>query len=446
MSGPKVVRIVTPEERQMIKTRWLTRLQYAIENLKEYAHKNDLLNKDLIGGLDKTLAYYESISAEDYEKIEIEIPNQIKYLEKEKTKLVKNVTKQKTSTWNHYRQLKGTYVELQKLMKEQSISFEAIEEPKLVTKESIAQFSKQVDGMYDLLKEALQLQESLTAEQKEIQNRLSAGDSLLMVEEWSKNIPKDLNRKQKFEQTLRELYVADVSQDKIQDFLQRVDELNHNDTNYDLQLDSLIIEAATFHKDQIELRTSKKHLNAALQQLKGLNQELSVIKKWESLLTKDNTKEIQEATQKSEKLYEQLSETIIIETRRAAIKKALTKAGYEVNDSMETAWVENGRLIVKKAENSLYGVEFMSPKNLSRIQARVVADEDRSKERSQSLDKHQEEIWCDDFSEIRKILESEDLSIRIEKAHAIGTIPVKEVKLDSGLTRNPRSIKKRKTL
>ncbi|HBR54751.1 MAG TPA: hypothetical protein DEA82_11455 [Flavobacteriaceae bacterium] len=446
MSGPKVVRIVTPEERQMIKTRWLTRLQHAIENLKEYAHKNGVLNKDLIGGLDKTFAHYESISAEEYEKIEIEIPNQIKYLEKEKTNLVKKVTKQKTNTWNHYRQLKGTYVELQKLLKEQNILFDSVEEPKLVTKESIAQFSKQVDAMYDKLKKALQLQESLTAEQREIQKRLSNGDSLLLVEEWSKNIPKDLNRKQKFEQTLTELYVDDVSQNKIQEFLQRSNELNQNDTNYIVQLDSLILEAANFHKEQMELRTSKKELSEALQQLKGLNQELNVIIKWESLLTINNIKKIQEATQKSKQLYERLSETIIVETRRAAIKKALTKAGYEVNDSMETAWVENGRLVVKKAENSLYGVEFMSPKNLSRIQARVVADEDRSQERTQSLDKHQEEIWCNDFSEIRKILESEDLSIRIEKAHAVGTIPVKEVKLDSGHNRKSQSVKKRRTL
>ncbi|NVK53822.1 MAG: hypothetical protein HWD85_12875 [Flavobacteriaceae bacterium] len=391
------------------------------------------------------MAHYQAISADDYEKIEREIPNQIKYLEAEKTKLVKKVTKEKTSTWNHYRQLKSTHGELQKLFQEKNIPFEAIDEPKLITKD-VVQFGQQIDALYDQLKVALHQQGSLTPEQKEIQERLSAGASLLSVEAWSKDIPKELNRQQKFEQTLKELYVDDVSQDKIQEFLQKANELNQSDAHYTMQLDSLILEAATFHKEQLELRTVKQELSEALQQLKGLNQELTVIIKWESLLTSDNTENIEEATKKAKQLYEQLSETIIVETRRAAIKKALTKAGYEVNDSMETAWVENGRLVVKKAENSLYGVEFMSPKNLSRIQARVVADEDRSQERSQSLDKHQEEIWCDDFTEIREILESEDLSIRIEKAHAIGTIPIKEVKLDNRFFRQSQSIKKKKTL
>ena len=446
MSGPKVVRIVTPEERQIIKTRWLTRLQHAIENFKEYAEKNDVLNNELIDGLEETMAHYQAISAEDYEKIEREVPSQIEYLEAEKGKLVKKVSKDKTTTWNRYRQLKSTHGELQKLLNEKNISFEAIVEPNMITKDSIANFSRQVDAIYDQLKASLNQEASLTAEQKELQMRLSTGDSLLLVEDWSKNIPKELNRQQKFEQTLRELYIDDVSQNKIQDLLNRASQLNQKDSYYIMQLDSLILEAATYHKDQLELRTSKQELSEALQQLKGLNRELSLIIKWESLLTFNNTENIQEATQKANQLYEQLSETIIVETRRAAIKKALIKAGYEVNDSMETAWVENGRLVVKKVKNSLYGVEFMSPKNLSKIQARVVADEDRSKERTQSLDTHQEQIWCDDFIEIKEVLENEQLSIRVEKAHPVGTIPLKEVKLDSGFRRNTQSIKNKRTL
>jgi hypothetical protein len=446
MSGPKVVRIVTPKERQIIKTRWLIRLQHAIENLKEYAQKNNVLDDELIRGLEEILAHYQAISIDDYVKIEREVPNQIKYLEEEKTKLVKKVTKEKTTTWNHYRQLKSTHRELQKLLQEKDISFQAIDEPKLVTKESVKWFSQQVDALYDKLKATLHQQGRLTIEQKEIQKRLSAEDSLLSVEAWRKEIPKELGRQQKFEQTLRAMYVDDISQNKIQEFLQRANLLNQRDTHYTMRLDSLILEAATFHKALTELRTAKKELSKAIKQLKGLNQELTLIVKWELLLTKNNTENIKEAAQKAKRLYEQLSENIIVETRRNAIKKALTKAGYEVNDSMETAWVENGRLVVKKSKNSLYGVEFMSPKNLSRIQARVVADEDRSQERSKSLDKHQEDIWCDDFTEIREILERENLSIRVEKAHKVGVIPIKEVKLDSGYTRNTQSIKKKKNL
>ncbi|MCF8714289.1 hypothetical protein JM658_05550 [Joostella atrarenae] len=446
MSGPKVVRIVTPEEREIIKARWLTRLQHNIENLKEYAKKSDVLNDELMRGLEGTLSHYQAISADEYEKIEREVPNQIKYLKAEKAKLVKKVTKEKTSTWDHYRKLKSTLHELQKLMQERNVSFEAIEEPKLLTKKSISHFGEQVDAMYDLLKADLNLQGSLTTEQKEIQKRLSAGDSLLLVEVWSKDIPKELNRQQKFEQTLRDLYIDDVSEDKIQEFIHKVNQLNQSDIHYIIQLDSLILEAATFHKEQLELRTAKQELREALQLLKGLNQELTIIIKWESLITTNNTKKIHRVTQRAKQLYEEISETIIVETRRAAIEKALTKVGYEVNDNMETAWVDNGRLVVKKAKNSLYGVEFMSPKNLSRIQARVVADENRSQERSHRLDKHQEEIWCDDFTEIREILEKEDLSIRIEKANAVGAIPIKEVKLESRFTRNIQSVKKKKTL
>ena len=444
MSGPKVIRIVTPEERQMIKTRWLTRLRSTIERFKNYAQKNGLLNDEMINGLVENMAHYEAISADNYEKIEREVPNQIKYLESEKSKLVKKVSKEKTTTWNNYLQLKNTYTELQKLLREKNISFTAIDEPKLVSKESIAIFREQVDSLYNQLKAAFHQQGSLTDEQKEIQKRLLAGDSLLSMEAWSTNIPKELSRQQKFEQTIRDLFIDDLSQDKVHEFLQRSNQLDKSDAYYTMQLDSLILEAATFHKEQLELRKVKQELSEALQQLKGINQELTVMVKWELLLDSDKTEDIQKATEKAEQLYEYLLETTIVETRRAAIKKALTKSGYEVNDSMETAWVENGRLVVKKAKNSLYGVEFISPRDLSRIQARVVADEERSQERSASLDKHQEEIWCDNFTAIRKILESENLSILIEKAHAVGAIPIKEVKLESGFARNNQSTQKKK--
>ncbi|WP_124980502.1 V-type ATP synthase subunit I domain-containing protein [Nonlabens xiamenensis] len=446
MSGPKVVRVVTPKEREIIKNRWLTQLGRTIQQFKSYAQKNGVLDQELSQGLEETLAHYQAIPAEDYQRIEREVPNQINFLKAEKAKLVKKVNKEKTNIWNEYRQLKSTEVELKKMLLERNISFESIDQPSVITKKNLAQYSRQIDAMYDKLKEALNHKSSLTAEQQEIQKRLSAGDSLLSVKEWPKELPMASSREQKLEQTLRELFLEDIAQDKIQEFIDRVEQLHQNDQGYDLQLDSIILEAATFQKEQVELRIAEQALSEALDQLKQINEKLTIISKWESLLQQEDIKQIKNATTKANQLYKNTTELIIVEARRTAIKMALTKAGYEVNDSMETAWVENGRLVVKKATNSLYGIEFMNPKNLSKIQARVVADEDRTQERSQSQDLHQEEIWCDEFSEIKEILERENLSIHIEKAMAVGAIPIKEVKLEGSFKKSSSTVKKKKTL
>ena len=446
MSGPKVVRIVTPEERRIIKQKWLTSLRSKIIDIKEYASKHDMLDQDLIAALEETLEHYQNISEDDYSKIEREVPNQIQYLEKEKKNLVRKVVKKRTSKWEMYKNLKSTHNELRFLLQKKNIDFEDVKEPSVISESEIEKYSRKIDELYTILKDAAFHEQKLTDEQIEIQKRLSAGSSLLSVKEWGANRPKVLSRLQKLENTLKDMYVKEFSQDKIQEFIQRCNSLNNQESNYPLLLDSLIIEAAAFTKKQSELKDVKKALKSAIAQLETLELDLKFIGEWKELLKSGNITQLLEAKERAIRLYEEESQKIIVETRREAIKKALKSAGYEVNDSMETAWVENGRLVVKKAKNSLYGVEFMSPKNLSRIQARVVADENRKNERTPNLDKNQEEIWCDEFDDIRQVLENEDLSIIVDKIKEPGTVKLKEVILDDSYIQSANTVKKRKKL
>ena len=62
MSGPKVVRIVTPQERQIIKNRWLSRLAQEVQKTKEYAQKNAILDENLKKELEKRIKFYENLS------------------------------------------------------------------------------------------------------------------------------------------------------------------------------------------------------------------------------------------------------------------------------------------------------------------------------------------------------------------------------------------------
>ncbi len=446
MSGPKVVRIVTREERKIIKQKWLTRLKSKIASIEGYASKNGVLGEELKSALEKTLQHYQDISEDEYLKIESEVPNQIKFLEKEKKNLVQKVIKKRSSRWERFKNLKSTHNELRFLLKKKNIEFEDCEEPDVISEELMDEYSQRIDDLYKILKDVAFNEPKLSDEQIEIQKRLSSGNSLLSVEEWNSHQPKVLSKLSKLENTLKEMYVKGLSQTKIQEFIQKCSELDKKDINYPLLLDSLIIEVATFTKNQLELKKVKEALKNAVAQLEALELEMKFIGKWEELLISDDLTKLQEALEKATRLYEKESQKIITGTRREAIKKALKQAGYEVNDSMETAWVENGHLLVKKAKSSLYGVEFMSPKDLSRIQARVVADENRKNERTFGLDKNQEEIWCDEFDEIKEILENEDSSIIVDKMHEVGAIKLKEVILDKSNLRGFKNIKKGKRL
>ncbi|MGG6230310.1 hypothetical protein [Tenacibaculum sp. SDUM215027] len=444
MSGPKIVRIVTPAERRLIKRRWLIRLKNKIEQVKAYAIKHNMFTEELQAALNETLEYYQNISEDDYRKIEREVSGQIEFLDKEKKDLVKKVVKIRTSKWESFKNLKSTHNELLFLLRNKNIDFQDFDTPPNI--DEVEEYREKVDYLYNLLKESSFDSQTLTDEQKAIQERLSSGDSLLSVQKWRCNRPKVISRLKKLENTLKEMYISEIPQNKIQEFMDRCAELNEEAPNYDLLLDSLTIQVAEFSKNQLALWEAKEELKTAIDQLESLELNLSFIDKWTILLNSNNLDDIKNTLEKAKYLYAEISEKIIVETRREAIKKALQGAGYEVNDTMETAWVENGSLVVKKAKSSLYGVEFMSPKNLSRIQARVVADKNRGHERSPDLDKNQEEIWCDEFHDIKAILESHNLSIIVDKAEEAGLVKLKEVALGDGYLKREIQTKKRKRL
>lgn len=445
MSGPKVVRIVTPQEREIIKDRWLSRLAQAILKIEAYAKENGHLNEEFIKGLTKTLEHYKSLSANDYQKIQREIPEQINYLHIEHKKLKKKVITKRTSDWELFKTLKSTHNELIVLLSEKNIAFKNFLQPKVISKEHLKSYQIQIDGLYNkLLKKSSAGLDQLSNEQVAIQQRLSKGDSMLSVNAWKSRLPATQSRLAKLEKTLEEMYVNDMSQDEIQALIARCAHLDSSAANYDIQLDSLILDAADFSKNELALREAREALSDAIHLIESLGNEFNFIQQWKEKLQSTKLQDILQTAEKANQFYDQISEELIVEARRIAIKTALEKAGYEINDSMETAWVENGRLVVKKATNSLYGVEFMSPQNLSRIQARVVADEGRANERSPSLDKNQEEIWCDDFGAISALLAQDNLEIIIDRMQEPGLVELKEVPLNSGYDTRKQKSKNKK--
>lgn len=444
MSGPKVVRIVTPQERQIIKDRWLSQLKHALKRTEDYAKKNNLLDNDLEKGLSDTHEHYANLSINDYLKIEREVPQQIEFLNVELKKLKKKVADKRTSDWERFRNLKSTHNELKALSFEKNIAFDAFNAPQSITNKNLETYQAQIDNLYELLQKSISKTDELSEEQLAMQERLSQGDSMLSVTAWKVKLEGTRSRLKKLENTLKEMHVQEMSQEKIQTLIDRCGQLDSRQTNYDLQLDSLIIDAADFTKNELELRETREDLSNNLLLIETLGEDFKFVAQWKEKLQNSTLEDLIETAAKALKFYETTSENRIVEARRKAIKSALEKAGYTINDSMQTAWVENGRLVVKKATHSLYGIEIMSPTNLSRIQARVVADENRTNERSPSLDKNEEEIWCDNIDEIKTLFANENLEIIIDKMEEPGAIPLKEVPLNSGYAARNINIEKKR--
>lgn len=128
-----------------------------------------------------------------------------------------------------------------------------------------------------------------------------------------------------------------------------------------------------------------------------------------------------------------VDQTFAEETRqeqRAAILRALSAAGYEVREGMSAAWVEQGRIVLRKPGDPAYGVELSAPAQGNAVQSRVVAF--NASGRDPLRDREVEETWCNEFEKARDVLCGEGFQASLVQAHPAGAIPLKAVPNPAG--------------
>lgn len=115
--------------------------------------------------------------------------------------------------------------------------------------------------------------------------------------------------------------------------------------------------------------------------------------------------------------------------QRIAVLNALSELGYEVREGMATAWTQNGRVVVKKPSEKVYGVELSAPSVGQAFQVRVVAS--GSEGRSKQRDVEVESEWCADFKQLRSSLEKSGYATAIKHAKAPGEVAIKSIEEES---------------
>ena len=105
--------------------------------------------------------------------------------------------------------------------------------------------------------------------------------------------------------------------------------------------------------------------------------------------------------------------------------EALRSFGYRVSGGMNTAVVENGKLIVKKPSEDVYGVEVQSVAATGKFQIRLVSALSEN-ERSAKDDAEEERRWCRDLENISKTLAESGVELGNEKALEPGAQAVKQ--------------------
>ena len=120
--------------------------------------------------------------------------------------------------------------------------------------------------------------------------------------------------------------------------------------------------------------------------------------------------------------------------------QGLADLGYEVNENLETAWVEQGSLVVAKNEKESYGIELVGNETLDRCQVRVVGSDNRDP----NEDKAAEETWCEDFAAMREAVSMNGSEISIQKALLPGQSAIKAYSDNDDLWKKRAGVKEKK--
>jgi hypothetical protein len=94
---------------------------------------------------------------------------------------------------------------------------------------------------------------------------------------------------------------------------------------------------------------------------------------------------------------------------------------------MATAWAKDGRLIVRKAGETDYGVQLSAPEDLSKLQVQLVGSDQPASPRDKTRDQDREVSWCSDLDRLRSLVASAGGDVSLAHALAPGAHPVKTV-------------------
>ena len=426
MSGPKVVRIVTREEVLALCVAELARVDAALRDWTRAGQRNDCLEDEEIAAANVRRSELAGLLAADrFIDFQKAAGREIAFLASDLQVRLAKVAEEKASARAFARRQGEAATALMNALR--------------------AKYHQLPDGLVERLgavaagaidpaamAAGFQALSSIGDDGAEERRRLAAlhrtEDVTLSLTDWMRDQPSpaDDARLVKIDRRLAELELAGEVPPRVVAARGAAD--GESDARRrSLLLDSLEIDVARLVAAAKERATLSNELNLALAGLATLAPEACA-----------ELEARREGLQSDEELAVLLGEvkaasaeaetSLAANARRQAILSALLGLGYEVDEGMETAWAEDGHLVLRNAARPDYGVEITGSAETERLQMRAVAFDDGDAGSIDALrDRDAETIWCGEVGALRQRLAQAGTDLDIVRARAIGEVPLKRV-------------------
>ncbi len=452
MSGPKVVRIVTKQELIAICQSRMNALQDAIVQWRKCASKHNALNSEEEQAVEKRLhAIVKMFEHEQFQDVQKQCAVEIAALQGDMSRIRDEAIAKAELALSMRRRLQysaETLIHTFKIGKRQipeelsniaSSALTANDNDLAIMNSTLSQIL--IEYTFNAIEE-----QSMTPLQKELSKKLSEGEKLYTLADWKmcqEAEIKTIETDRRLDKLLAEIHT--IEGENAAPFLARANLIAQESSasRRSLLTDSLIFDLITRSNEQ----KAKELAIASMQEI--CNDLRSLTSKHAKELAALLTKAINSNDSASGKLLRDAGAALLKEeskalagaSRREAILKGLSELGYEVRESMATAWAENGRIVVKKPNEKGYGVELGAVEAAERMQMQLVSFEQANDASKTSRDLDRETIWCSEFSRLKSLLENSGTAIHIEKALPVGSKPLKQVQEPSTLPKQERKSK-----
>jgi hypothetical protein len=428
MSGPKAFRIVTRAEIMTICRRSLARLDAAIEEWTSRGRRNGTMDK---ADIDKVIARRDVLrgllAADRFVELQKQVPAEISYLKADAERRAENAAEREVESKRAMRRMKET---AQALLA--SLDSSAIQLPREIRSELSSSIPEKLEAAIN--KAFLALHSAAPAKgasdlQRGIAEQLGAGEKRMTLEEWTSQQPLTaedpaLLRVDRFLGELKGLGIdpgplsARISSLELEPAARR-----------SLLIDSLLLDLAAAVKNAREharLQSDLRARHAELSEMKSPEAASLRSEIGQSLSGHAPANEA-ELLQRADFLIDAEVQAMAAEERRRAVLEGLAGLGYEISEGMATAWVNGGRVVLRKAANPGYGVELSGGSKSDLLQVRAVAFGNSTETRDTSRDRDIETIWCGEFARLQSLVAKDGGHFSLESAHPIGQFPLKLV-------------------
>ncbi|MGO7689995.1 hypothetical protein ACC696_35875 [Rhizobium ruizarguesonis] len=429
MSGPKVVRVVTREEIIAICQGHIAALVAAFEQWQRVGKRNEIVDaEDIRLAQSRIAAMGDLLAMDKFAELQKQAPLEIAFLKADMETRIERAAEKAARDRNEGKRRLRAANSLAMALSEEGLEVP----PALSNPGSCSQDELQaaVAQGFALLAPS-NLRGETTDRQRELAAKLGEGESHPTLADWlATQHPSAVEdpRLADLERRYEELRALDPERaSKLSDRVEKVS--GDRSSRRSLLIDSLALDIAAERRAATDEADAFEQLRAIEAQLKNIPTPASAsqLSKIENLLSGSPTVvEISNMMATATATLQAIIQERAEQDRRSAILAGLGELGYEVKEGMQTAWVENGRVVLKSNKRPGYGVEIGGKPN-SGMQLRTVGFAASTDPHDAIADISAETEFCGDFSVLQAKLAASGGELVVMKALGVGTTAVKRI-------------------